>query len=224
MTTQLADQPTVKILLVDDHPPVREGLAAWIAGQENLTVCGEADSVESALKQIRSTAPLVVVTDLHLLESDGLELIKRISRDFPGIRTLVVSELDEGIYAERALRAGAHGFLHKREAREVFLEALQTVLEGRRYVSPNMTQQLVRQAIGGRVSSEADPVSSLSARELEVFKLIGHGKRTAAIAKQLNLSVHTIESHREKLRRKLDVANSAELMRQAVQWVMQNSA
>ena len=196
-----------RILIVDDHPLLREGLAARITSQPDWVVCGEAASVDEALAQIKQTHPDLAIVDIQLSGSHGLELIKQLHDDFPEIRTLVVSAYDESLYGERALRAGI---------------ALQTVLAGQRYMSTALTRQLVSQAISGKGASHSDPVQTLSDRELEVFQLIGRGETTGAIARQLHLSTNTIDTHREKLRRKLGVKTGAELMQRAVQWVLEN--
>jgi len=213
---------TMKILIVDDHPLMREGLAARIGPQSDMTVCGEAASVDEAFAQVKATSPDLVIVDIALADSHGIDLIKDVKARFPSIKMLVISAYDESLYAERALRAGAHGYINKREVQEKVLDALRCVLDGQRYLSPRMTQKLVGQAIVGRDSTHSDPVQRLSDRELEVFELIGQGKTTGAIAQQLLLSVHTIDTHREKLRHKLGVKNSAELMQRAVQWILEN--
>ena len=211
-----------RILIVDDHPLLREGLAARITSQPDWVVCGEAASVDEALAQIKQTHPDLAIVDIQLSGSHGLELIKQLHDDFPEIRTLVVSAYDESLYGERALRAGAHGYINKRELQDNIVIALQTVLAGQRYMSAALTRQLVSQAISGKGASHSDPVQTLSDRELEVFQLIGRGETTGAIARQLHLSTNTIDTHREKLRRKLGVKTGAELMQRAVQWVLEN--
>jgi DNA-binding NarL/FixJ family response regulator len=213
---------TKRILIVDDHPLMREGLAARIAPQSDMEVCGEAASVDEAIAQVKATNPDLIIVDIALAESHGIDLIKDVKARFPKIKMLVVSAHDESLYAERALRAGAHGYINKREVQEKVVDAMRSVLEGQRYLSAKMTQQLVGQAIGSKDSTESDPIQRLSDRELEIFHLIGQGKTTGAIAEQLFLSVHTIDTHREKLRHKLGVKNGAELMRRAVQWVLEN--
>lgn len=210
-----------KILVVDDHPLLREGLAARIDSQPDLEICGEAESVDGALLQIKATRPDLVIVDIQLAEGHGIDLIKEIHGRFPDVKMLVVSAFDESLYAERALRAGAHGYINKRELQDNIIDALRTVLNGKRYVSSKMMQYLVGQAVGGKDAAEGDPVSRLSDRELEVFQMIGLGKTTAQIARELHLSVHTIETHREKIRHKLALRNSAELMQRAVQWTLQ---
>lgn len=201
---------------------MREGLAARISSQPDMTICGEAASVDEALAQVQKTAPNLVIVDIQLAESHGLDLIKEIAARFGGVKMLVVTAFDESLYAERALRAGAHGYINKRELQDNIIEALRAVLAGQLYVSPKMTRQLVGQAINGKVPNDSDPIQRLSDRELEVFQLIGQGKTTGEIARHLQLSVHTIDTHREKLRHKLGVKNSAELMQRAVQWMLEN--
>lgn len=213
---------TTRILIVDDHPLMREGLASRIKSQSDLEVCGEADSVNGALAQVKATSPDLVIIDIQLAESHGIDLIKEIHAQYPSIKMLVVSAFDESLFAERSLRAGAHGYINKRELQDNIIAALRTVLGGERYVTAKMTQQLVSWALGSKDVAKSDPIQRLSDRELEVFQLIGQGKTTGAIARQLDLSVHTIDTHREKIRHKLGVTNSAELMRRAVQWMLEN--
>lgn len=212
-----------KILIVDDHPMMREGLAARIASQPDMAVCGEACDINDALAQFRSTKPDLMIVDLSLKTGHGLDLLKEIRATDDEVKLLVVTAYDESLYAERALRAGAQGYINKQEVQENIIEGIRTVLAGRRYLSDAMTQRLVTQAVGGEdEAAGSDPVKRLSDRELEVFTLIGRGKTTGAIAIQLQLSVHTIDSHREKIRHKLNLKNAAELTQQAVQWVLEN--
>ncbi|WP_199186918.1 response regulator [Blastopirellula marina] len=207
---------------MDDHPIVCEGLTARIDSQPDLEVCGQATNVNDAVAAYRSLSPDLTLVDIQLEEGNGIELIKEIHARNSAAKMLVISAYDESLFAERALRAGALGYVNKRELQTNVISAIRTVLSGERYLSPKMMQQLVSQAITQKNSSDEDPVKRLSDRELEVFTLIGHGKTTAAIASQLQLSVHTIDTHREKLRHKLGVKNSAELMKLAVQWVLEN--
>jgi DNA-binding NarL/FixJ family response regulator len=211
---------TASILIVDDHPLMREGLAARIGSQADMEVCGEAASLREALAKVKSTSPDLVIVDMALIGSHGIDLIKEIKSRFPNVRMLAVSAYDESLYAERALRAGAHGYLNKRECQEKVIDALRAVLNGQRYVSSEMTQRLLGQAIGD-IESVDDPIQRLSNRELEVFQLIGRGQTTGAIARQLHLSVHTIETHREKLRHKLGLKNGVELTRSAIQFLLE---
>lgn len=212
--------PTAKILIVDDHPLVREGLAAWISMHPPLTVSGQAASEAEALAAISREVPDLAIIDIALQDSDGLELIKQIKSRFPRVRMLVISAYDESLYAVRALRAGAAGYLNKAQSNEQLLDAIQTTLAGERFVSPYVTQRLLDQALG-TLDASLQPVDTLTDRELEVFRLIGNGVTTGAIAKQLFLSTHTVDTHRENIKRKLGVQSGAELTRAAVQWVLQ---
>lgn len=211
-----------RILIVDDHPIVREGLAARIDGQPDLEVCGEASGINDALSQYRSLSPDLTLIDIQLEDGNGIELIKEIYARNSAAKMLVVSAFDESLYAKRALRAGALGYVNKRELQDQVIDAIRTTLSGQRYLSPKIMQQLLSQVVSNNTPVNEDPIQRLSDRELEVFQLIGHGKTTSAIAAQLQLSVHTIDTHREKLRHKLNAKNSAELMKLAVQWVLEN--
>jgi DNA-binding NarL/FixJ family response regulator len=218
---QIPKQWAARILIVDDHPMMREGLSVRISAQPDMRVCGEAADVDEALRQVQDVGPDLVIVDLSLRRGHGLDLIERIKAGHPAVKMLVVSQFEESLYAERSLRAGALGYINKRECQEDILLAIRQVLAGRRYVSPEMTAHLVARAIDGGVSSGTDPVERLSNRELEVFQLIGQGASTTSIARQLHVSVHTIESHREKIRDKLGLRNGAELARCAFQWVLE---
>ena len=211
-----------KILIVDDHPLVREGLAARISAQMDLEICGEAEEVEEALAQFKATNPDLVLVDISLKKGHGLELIKQIKSQSPDTKMLVISAYEESFYAERSLRAGALGYISKDECRENVVKAIRTVLDGRRYLSPKMTDQLLGMAVNGREPAPASPVEKLTDRELEVYQLIGQAHTTSSIARQLHLSPHTIDSHREKIKAKLGLKNGAELTRHALQWVLEN--
>jgi DNA-binding NarL/FixJ family response regulator len=214
---------SARILIVDDHPMMREGLAARIGRQQDMEICGEADNAGEALKQVKNLQPDLVIVDITLVDSMGIDLIKDVAARYPNVKMLVVSAFEESLYAERSLRAGAHGYINKREVQEKIVEALRTVLSGETYLSPQMTQRMLSQAIKGKRPAEQDPVERLSNRELEVFRLIGQGKATGEIARLLHLSVHTIDTHREKIRHKLDITSGQELMQKAVQWVLENT-
>lgn len=201
---------------------MREGLAARIASCSDMVVCGEACDIDDALAEFRAARPDLVIVDLSLKTGHGLDLIKELHAFDEHVRILVVTAFDESLYAERALRAGAQGYINKQEVQENIIDAVRTVLEGRRYLSDALTQRLVDRAVGGNDDATGDPVERLSDRELEVFTLIGRGRTTGAIAQQLQLSVHTIDSHREKIRHKLKLKNGAELTHRAVQWVLEN--
>jgi DNA-binding NarL/FixJ family response regulator len=211
-----------KILIVDDHSMVREGLILRISAFPHLEVCGEAATEEEAMALVKQTNPSLVIVDISLKSGHGIELIKRI-RDFSStIRILVSSGFQESLYAERALRAGALGYLNKQDSGEKVIEAIHTVLRGERYVSASITQRLVSQALGNR-NELAAPIDALTDRELEIFRMIGSGKTSGAIAEELFLSTHTIDTHRENIKRKLGLKNAAELSRNAVQFLLESS-
>jgi DNA-binding NarL/FixJ family response regulator len=219
--SSLLSQKVLRVLVVDDHPLMREGLASRIDQQSDMKVCGDADSLNTAIAAIQANSPDVVIVDIQLVDSNGIELLQEIRNLFPSTRALVVSAFDDSLYAERALRAGAKGYVNKRELQDCVVDANKTVANGGTYVSNEITKQLVEQAISGKLEPGCDPVHSLSNRELEVFQLIGQGVTTSAIAEKLYLSVHTIDTHREKLRHKLGLKTGTELMRYAVQWVLE---
>ncbi len=222
-TTQGLMQPRrARVLIVDDHPMMRLGLAAQISDQPDWEVCGEAEDVRAALATLKATSPDLVIIDIALKQGHGIDLVKQIKSRFPRVRMLVLSAYPESLYAERALHAGALGYLNKQEAGEKIFEAIRTVLAGERFVSPEMVQRLVRQAIGAGDPTPPSPVETLSDRELEIFRLIGAGLTTGAIAHRLHISTHTVDSHREKMKRKLNVQTAGELTRQAVRWVLEN--
>jgi DNA-binding NarL/FixJ family response regulator len=213
--------PPKKILIVDDHPSVRDGLALRIALHEDLTVCGEADSEDEAIARVKQSAPDLVLIDISLRSGNGIELIKRIRSHDPAIKMLVVSGFQESLYAERACRAGALGYLNKQESSVQLMEAIRTVLSGERFLSPGMTRRLINQSLGVRDKTKS-PMENLTNRELEIFRLIGEGLTSGAIAERLFLSPYTIDTHRENIKRKLDISNAAELSRAAVQWLLEN--
>ena len=210
----------VSIAIVDDHPLVREGLAARICAQPDMEVCGEAEGIESALELIMIKRPALVIVDIALRDGHGIDLIKRIAATGINTRMLVVSAYDESLFAERALRAGALGYINKQELQGKVVEALRTVLRGERYVSTAMAQRLIAQAIGSKAAQGG--IETLTDRELQIFQLVGRGKSTREIAHELNVSVHTIDSHREHIRAKLDLHNGTELIQRAVQWHIEN--
>jgi DNA-binding NarL/FixJ family response regulator len=211
-----------RILIVDDHPMMRAGLAMQISEEPDLEVCGQSEDVNDALAAVKSTNPDLAIIDIGLKEGHGIDLIKDIKSRFPSVKMLVLSAYKESLYAERALRAGAMGYLNKQETGQKIFEAIRIVLDGDRYVSAEMTKRLVGQAIGATDPTKTAPVESLSDRELEVFQLIGDGLTTAAIARRLHLSPHTIDTHREKIKQKLNVKTANELQREATQWMLEN--
>jgi DNA-binding NarL/FixJ family response regulator len=211
----------VKILIVDDHPSVREGLALRISLHADLAVCGEAETEDQAIALVKQIGPDLVLVDISLKSGHGIELIKRIRSLDPAIKILVISGFQESLYAERALRAGALGYLNKQESNEKMIDAIRTVHAGERFLSPEMSRRLVSQALGTSDATKT-PIENLTDRELEIFRMIGEGSRTSAIANRLFLSTHTIDTHRENIKRKLAVSTAAELSRAAVQWLLEN--
>jgi len=207
-----------RILLVDDHPIVRQGLAELIDAEKDLTVCGTADSMNSALENMVGLKPDLVVVDISLKGSNGIELLKNIKVRYPKMRVLMLSMHDEGLYAIRALRAGASGYIMKQEATEKVIEAARKVLNGEIYLSEKMEKKMMQQLVGGRTARTGSPLEDLSDRELEVFNLIGQGKGTRQIAEELHLSIKTVESHRAHIKEKLGLKSATELVQHAIQW------
>jgi DNA-binding NarL/FixJ family response regulator len=210
------------ILIVDDHPMMRDGLTALISNRPDLSVCGEADDVTEALRLVDELKPDLVLIDISLKTGHGIDLISKIRERHPAMNMLVISMYDELIYAERALEAGASGYLCKQSARNSLLDAIHQVLAGKIYLSPEMTDRILSSRVGGMIKPGETPIKSLSNRELEVLTLIGQGLTTRGVASQLHLSVHTIDTYREKLKTKLNLANGTALNRYAVQWVLEN--
>jgi DNA-binding NarL/FixJ family response regulator len=209
-----------RILIVDDHPMMRDGLTMRINSQEDMLVCGEAACENEAVELVIQTCPDLVLVDISLQSGNGIELVKRIRLLNAETKILVVSTFQESLYAERALRAGALGYLNKQESNDKLLEAIRTVLKGERFVSPEITQRLVSQALG-KQSLTDDPLKMLTDRELEIFRLIGAGNSTSTIAEQLFLSPHTVDTHRENIKKKLGFKNAAQLNRQAIQSMLE---
>jgi DNA-binding NarL/FixJ family response regulator len=211
----------LRILIVDDHPIVRDGLNLRISAESDLEVCGEAENVVQALEKVEATRPDLVMVDIALKASHGLELIEQLAARFPQVKMLVVSGFEESLYAERAVRAGANGYLNKQESNEKLIEAIRVVMRGDCYLSEAMKQRMLARVVRRRTVGSS-PAELLTNREMEIFRLIGSGMTTSAIANQLFLSPHTIDSHRENIKKKLGVKNAAELNRQAVQWVLEH--
>ncbi len=209
-----------RVFIVDDHPVVRLGLAELIEHEPDLEVCGTAAEVSEAMHQIESVHPDVAVVDISLKGGNGIELIEQTKARHTDVKILVSSMYDESLFAERALRAGAMGFINKQEPPDELLSALRQVISGQVYLSARMANRLLNCVVGGR-APQRDPIEGLSNRELEVFELVGQGMTTKQIARRLTLSPKTIETHREKIKKKLSLKNSAELSCRAVQWVLE---
>jgi len=214
-------QKKLKVLIVDDHPIVRRGLAELIALEPDLEVCGEAADMAEAVKQIEANPPDMAIIDISLKSGHGLELIEHVKANHADVKMLVSSMHDELLFAERSLRAGALGYIPKHEPTETLLDAIRQVLRGEIYLTARMSNRLMHNFVGK--PADTDPIKTLSNRELEVFEMIGQGLTTQQIAGKLKLSAKTIETHREKIKGKLDLKNSTELSRRAVQWVLENA-
>ena len=208
-----------RVLLVDDHPLLREGLTKFINQQSDLWVAGEAEDVESAKSLIESSAPDLVLVDLCLKGASGLEVIKYIRQQHPALPSLVLSMYDEPFYTERALRAGARGYISKREPADKVLAAMRRVLSGYVYLSDNMETQMLDPLLAGKHHSMDSLIDRLSDRELEVFQLLGRGHETREMADKLKISSKTVQVYREHIKEKLNLENSTQLIQQAALWV-----
>jgi DNA-binding NarL/FixJ family response regulator len=218
-----AGKSTARILIVDDHPAIREALAIRIAAEADLEVCGEASEYAEALQLADAANPDVAIIDLALKSANGLDLIKRLKAKHEKLLMIVWSMYSENLYAERALRAGARGYINKAQATSKIIEAIRQVLDGKVYLSDAMTEKLLERHVGpSGQDSSLPPIDSLSDRELDVFRLIGQGIKTADIAEQLHLSVKTIETHRDRIRKKLDLRDGTDLAHVATQWFLEN--
>jgi DNA-binding NarL/FixJ family response regulator len=213
-----------RVLLVDDHPIVRQGLALLIDRENDLSVCGEAEGAHSAFHAIATLRPDIVVLDISLSGPDGLDVLKEIRAKTTHLPVLILSMHDESIYAERAMRAGANGYIMKQEATEKVLIAIRRILQGEVYLSDRLTNSMLRQYVRGVASSQASPLVNLTDRELEVFRLIGEGHGTRQIADQLHVSVKTIESYQAHIKDKLALKNARELLQHAIEWTVNLSS
>jgi DNA-binding NarL/FixJ family response regulator len=206
------------VLVVDDHPIVRQGLTLLINQEPDLAVCGEAEEMHSALSSIPLLRPDILIVDISLNGPDGLELLKNIRLSSPRLPVLILSMHDESIYAERALRAGANGYIMKQEATEKVLVALRRILSGEIYVSEKIANHMLQHYVRGSSRVEHTEISELTDRELEVFRLIGEGHGTRQIAEALHLSIKTVESYQAHIKDKLSLRSARELVQHAVQW------
>ena len=207
-----------RVFLVDDHPLVREWLASMVALETDLAVCGQAEEAATALAAVPQARPDLMVVDLSLPRGSGLDLIKNMRAQFPAVRLLVLSMHDEASVAERAFRAGAHGYAVKRESGPRIIDGIRTVLEGKFYASPSLTAQLAGRMFGGAAHGGGSPEDLLSDREIEVFRLRGQGRSPKEIADRLGVSVKTIASYDARIKEKLGLSDAGELMREAVLW------
>jgi DNA-binding NarL/FixJ family response regulator len=209
-----------RVIVVDDHPIVRQGLAQMINREPDLVVCGEAEEARSALQSIAALKPDIVVIDISLSGPSGLEILKTIRQTDPRLKVLILSMHDETIYAERALRAGANGYIMKQEATEMVLVAMRRILGGEVYVGNRVASRMLRQLVGGAPKALQSPVDDLTDRELEVFRLIGEGHGTRQISDELHLSIKTVETYQSHIKEKMGLKNARELVQYAIQWVL----
>jgi DNA-binding NarL/FixJ family response regulator len=207
-----------RIFLVDDHPLVREGLANLISGQNDLMVCGEAEDSAEAISGIAKMRPDVALIDISLKNESGLELVKNLDSQFPLVALIVLSMHDETLYAERALRAGARGYVMKRETTKNVLASIRRVLEGGVYVSERVVDAMARSLGSSPKTAVSSPVECLSDRELEIFRLLGQGRTTSQIADDLHLSVKTVQAYCARAKEKFGVNSLGELLRAAIRW------
>lgn len=216
---QPKDEGATRVLLVDDHPVTRQGVAVLINQERDLVVCGEASSAPAAIDLVQKEKPDLAIVDITLKTTSGIELLKNMRALAPQMPVLVMSMHDESLYAERALRAGAMGYIMKHEASDKVLLAIRRVLSGELFLSDKMKEKMLHRLVHNRKEEVVFSMDTLSDREMEVFQLIGNGYSTRQIAQQLNLSVKTIDSYREHLKVKLGLKAGADLVRHAIQWV-----
>jgi DNA-binding NarL/FixJ family response regulator len=207
-----------RVFLVDDHPLVREGLTNLINEQDDLAVCGEAEDSTGAMAGVAETRPDVALIDISLKNESGLELVKNLESEFPLVALIVLSMHDEALYAERALRAGARGYVMKRETTKSMLTAIRRVLDGDVYVSDRVVNVMARRLGTSRKAAASTPVERLSDRELEIFRLLGQGRTTSQIAEDLGLSLKTVQAYCARAKEKFGVNSLAELLRAAIRW------
>jgi DNA-binding NarL/FixJ family response regulator len=213
----------IRVLIVDDHTMVREGLSGLLARQPDLEVCGEAEDAVEAMRQVMEKKPDLAIVDISLRSGNGLELVKQINAEAEHVKILVLSMHDESLFAERSVRAGAMGYLNKQQSRQNIIEAIRCILDGKVYLSQDMTERVLSRTLGRSQEPGKSPIESLSDRELEVFELIGRGQTVREIARKLELSPKTVETYRENIKVKLDIDNATELVRHATQWVMEQA-
>jgi DNA-binding NarL/FixJ family response regulator len=219
MTGTATQMDVRRVLIVDDHPVVRQGIKLMINAQPDLTVCGEAHSEQEARRLVRELMPDAMVVDLSLDQGDGFNVVRDVNAHFPAIRVLVLSMHDEAVYAERLLAQGASGYIMKQAATEQLITALRMVLRGERFISESL-----RTSLAARDAEDGDTSTRLSARELQVISLIGQGLGTREIADNLSLSVKTVETHRLTIKRKLALETNAQLVQYAIKWHSGNAS
>jgi DNA-binding NarL/FixJ family response regulator len=212
------EQATWKVYLVDDHPIVRMGIEQIVNAETDMEVCGASGNAEDALRDVSRLLPHLMIADISLSGTSGIELVRALKTRFPEVKAIILTMHDEAIYAERAIRAGARGYIMKRELSEKIVEAIRQVMAGRIFLSENMSAKFIERFAGNQPLAADSPLHNLTDRELEVFRYIGRGYSPRDIARVLNLRVKTIDAFRERLKKKLNVSSSAELTRFAVEW------
>lgn len=223
-TKKSSGSPKKKILIVDDHPMMREGLAQLIGNETDLMVCGEAGDANEGLEKIKLLKPDLVIADITMPGKNGIELIKDIQAMHAGLSVLVISMHDESLYAERVLRAGGRGYVMKQEGGKKLMQAIRHVLSGQIFVSEKMSAKILEIFSGHRAETASSPVETLTDREFEIFQLIGKGVSTVEMGRQLHVSAKTIEVHRANIKAKLKMKTAAELLRYAVRWIESQAA
>ena len=213
-----------KVFVIDDHPLVRDSLALLIDQQEDMRVCGEAEDLAGALKGLAQAAPDIAIVDLSLKEGSGLDLIKHLKARAPSVQVVVLSMHDEKLYAERCIRAGARGYVMKRESSKRIVAAIREVRAGKLFLSEQAASHFAERFVGTRHALTETPLENLSDRELQVFSLIGRGMPTRDIAGSLNVSVKTVQAYCARIKLKLHIASATELLREAVRWHDQQNA
>jgi len=213
------DSPRIKVYIVDDHPVVRQGLSLLLSMEPDLVCCGQAETILEAMRGIETTRPDVAVVDLSLRGASGLELVKKLHACHPELPVVVLSMHDETLYAERVLKAGAMAYVMKDEAQCTILTAIRKVKAGGLYLSERMSGRLLSMFLQGPNAPGNSRIGQLSDREIEVFELIGRGITTREIAGQLNLSIKTVEAHREHIKKKMKLADATQLLQHAIHWV-----
>lgn len=212
-----------RVLIVDDHELLRQGMRLMIANEPGLEVCGEAVDEAEAMRLVRESRPKLAIVDIGLKSGNGLDLIKRIKAHDSSVRIIVSSMHEERLYGERALRAGAEGYVNKQEPARTIIRAIRQVRQGKMYFSEEFTNRVLQRARDGGRSLEVSPIETLSDRELEVFRFIGQGLTSREIADRLHVSTSTVDTYRERLKTKLNLKRGAELVHEATQWVLENT-
>jgi DNA-binding NarL/FixJ family response regulator len=212
----------IRVAIVDDHPSVREGLCLILNREPDLEVCGEAATVADGLRLINSETPDVAIVDITLGKENSLDMVRRLKTNNCSTKIIVWSGFNDLLYAERALSAGAVGYINKGQSTLMIVQAIHKVMDGGVYVSEEMANHMIHRSVGGRPREETNPIATLSDRELEVFRMIGGGMTTAEISRSLHLSVKTIETHRQRIKDKLQIEDAPKLVREATHWVLEN--